>query len=404
MPDAAPSVPDVPPPPETVRLLWTYDFLDYDFGIEHPMSPVRLDLTIALVRELGLAPSEGVTVVEPVIASDETIARIHEPAYIAAVRAVSAGAVPDESLGLGTQDDPVFPAMHEASARIYGASCDAAAAVWSGAATHAINVAGGMHHAMPGAAAGFCVYNDAAGAVRRLLDDGAQRVAYVDLDAHHGDGVELAFRDDPRVLTFSVHQNPMTLFPGTGFATDTGGPGAPGSAVNLALPPRTDAAGWLRAIDAVLPHALRAFAPEVIVSQHGCDSHRFDPLSDLRTSVAAQRTAAVWVHELAHELCGGRWVALGGGGYAVVRVVPFAWTGVLAEAAHRPFAPGTPVPPAWRARAQEMTEDVLPTTMDWPDVEFAPWSAGYDPGVELDRAVQATRSAAFPLLGLDPHH
>ncbi|GII98272.1 acetoin utilization protein AcuC [Sediminihabitans luteus] len=391
-------------PPSRLAVLWTPEFLGYDFGPGHPMAPTRLDLTVRLVRELGIIDTPGIVLVEPEVADDAALARVHEPEYVAAVRAAAAGGVPDAARGLGTQDDPVFGAMHEAAARIFGASQEAARLVWSGEVDHAVNVAGGMHHAMPGAASGFCIYNDAAAAVRRLLDDGAERVAYVDLDAHHGDGVEAAFWDDPRVLTVSVHQSPMTLFPGTGYATDTGGPRAPGSAVNVALPPRTDAAGWLRAVDAVVPEALRAFAPQAVVSQHGCDAHSLDPLSDLRVSVPAQRTAARWVHELAHELCDGRWVALGGGGYAVVKVVPFAWTHVLAEAAHRPIADGTPVPEAWRAYVEEISGESAPATFDAGEVGFASWSSGYDPDKDLDRVVQATRNAAFPLLGLDPLH
>ncbi|WP_083372716.1 acetoin utilization protein AcuC [Paraoerskovia marina] len=386
-----------------VQVLWSPDFLQYDFGPGHPMAPTRLDLTVDLVRSLGITEADGVDVVEPVSADDATIARVHDVAYIQAVRAAAAGEEPDLSVGLGTVDDPVFPDIHVAAARIFGASWDAAGAVWSGRTQHAVNVAGGMHHAMPGAASGFCVYNDAVAAIRRLLDDGAERVAYVDLDAHHGDGVETAFWNDPRVLTVSVHQSPATLFPGTGFATDTGGPQAPGSAVNIALPSRTTGAEWLRAVDAVVPEVLRAFEPQAVVSQHGCDSHSLDPLSDMRVSVRAQAQAARWIHDLTHELCDGRWVALGGGGYAVVEVVPFAWAHVLGIAAHRPIPDGTPVPDAWRERVRDLAELEPPEVFEAADVEYAAWDDGFDPDLGIDRAIQATRKAAFPLLGIhDP--
>ncbi|BDZ41311.1 acetoin utilization protein AcuC [Paraoerskovia sediminicola] len=398
-----PPVSSLPPgSPDQLRVMWTPDFLGYDFGLGHPMTPTRLDLTVRLVRELGILDAPGLRVVAPVTASDDSLRRVHDADYVAAVHDVAAGGPSREDLGLGTQDDPVFPGMDVAAARIFGASTDAASAVWSGAAVHACNFAGGMHHAMPSAAAGFCVYNDAAGAVRQLLDEGAERVAYVDLDAHHGDGVEAIFWDDPRVLTYSVHQNPLTLFPGTGFPTDTGG--APGTVVNVCLPPRTEGAGWLRAIDATLPEALRSFDPQVIVSQHGCDSHRADPLSDLRTTLPALRTANRWVHELAHELCEGRWVSLGGGGYAVCRVVPFAWMHLLAEAAHVPVSDGTVVPEGWRAYVDEISGERTADVVDAIEVPFARWSAGYDPGSDLDRSIQATRNAVFPGLGLDPQH
>src|SRR5690606_7692692 len=170
-------------------------------------------------------------------------------------------------------------------------------------------------------ASGFCVYNDAALAIHALLEAGAERVAYVDVDAHHGDGVERVFWDEPRVLTVSVHESGRTLFPGTGYAQDCGGPAARGTAVNLALPAGTATDGWARAIEAVVPAVVRAFEPDAIVSQHGCDAHAVDPLTNLRVSVDGLRWAVRLLHELAHEVTGGKWLALGGGGYAVVDVV-----------------------------------------------------------------------------------
>src|SRR4029079_10923400 len=225
-----------------------------------------------------------------------------------AVHAASADGTADPAFGLGTSDDPVFPDMHEATARVVQGTVDSALAVWEGRALHAVNVSGGLHHAMPGSASGFCVYNDAAVAIRALLDAGAQRVAYGDVDAHHGDGVQAVFWDDPRVLTLSVHETGQALFPGTGHAREAGGPGAEGTAVNVALPSGTGDAGWLRALDAVVPAVVRAFAPDVLVTQHGCDSHLLDPLTHLRVSIDGQLRAAHLLHDLAHEVADGRWV------------------------------------------------------------------------------------------------
>jgi len=174
-----------------------------------------------------------------------------------------------------------------------------------------VSIAGGLHHAMRGSASGFCVYNDPAIAIAWLLGQGAERVAYVDLDVHHGDGVQAAFYDDPRVLTISLHENPAALWPGTGLPSETGGPGAPGSAVNLALPAGTGDAGWLRAFHAVVPPLLREFRPAILVSQHGCDTHWLDPLAGLRLSIDAQRAAGAAIHELAHQVAGGRWLLTG---------------------------------------------------------------------------------------------
>ncbi|WP_205687416.1 acetoin utilization protein AcuC [Cellulomonas endophytica] len=376
--------------------------LGYDFGHGHPMTPERLDLTLRLVDALGLLTAPGVEVVGADPVDDAVLTTVHEPAYVAAVRRADAEGVTDLARGLGTEDNPVFPGMHEASARAVGASLVAARAVWDGEVAHAVNVAGGLHHAMPGAASGFCVYNDAAVAVRELLDAGAERVAYVDVDAHHGDGVQAVFWDDPRVLTVSVHETGVGLFPGTGHATETGGAGAEGSAVNLALPARTDDAGWLRAFDAVVPAVLRAFDPQVLVTQHGCDAHRADPLSHLRLTVEGLRAAAERLHDLAHELCDGRWVALGGGGYAVLDAVPRVWAHLVGVAAHHPVGTTAAVPEPWRTRVEERTGHAAPTRMgDGPLVAVVPWSRGWDPADDLDRAVRATRTAVFPALGLD---
>ncbi len=387
-----------------VQVVWSPALLGYDFGDGHPMAPLRLDLTMRLADALGLLDGPGMRVVGAEPVTDAVLETVHAAAYVAAVRAASEpGGAGDALRGLGTADDPVFPGMHEAAARVVGGSVDVAMAVWSGEAEHGVNLTGGMHHAMPGAASGFCVYNDAAVAVRALLAAGAERVAYVDVDAHHGDGVQAVFWDDPRVLTVSVHESGHTLFPGTGHPRETGGPGAEGSAVNVALPARTSDAGWLRAIDAVVPPVLRAFRPQVVVSQHGCDAHVEDPITNLDVSIDAGRRAVEMVHALAHEVADGRWVALGGGGYAVVDVVPRAWAHVIAEAVHRPVDPGLRLPEAWQAEVVARYGRRAPARMtDGVDAEFRPWSAGYDPADDVDRAVRATRAAVFPLLGLDP--
>jgi acetoin utilization protein AcuC len=265
-----------------------------------------------------------------------------------------------------------------------------------------VNFAGGLHHAMAERACGFCVYNDIAVAIRWLLDNGAERVAYVDTDVHHGDGVQEIFWDDPRVLTISVHESGRMLFPGTGFPGEIGGAGAEGSAVNVALPPGTGDAQWLRAIDAVAPPLVRAFRPDVLVTQHGCDTHALDPLAHLQVSVDGQRAAAVALHDLAHEVCDGRWVALGGGGYAVIEVVPRTWSHLVALAAHAPISPATPVPASWREHVQQRFGRPGPVTMsDGRDPAWRSWDLGVDPDDAVDRAILATRQAVFPLHGLD---
>ncbi|MFI0988664.1 acetoin utilization protein AcuC [Streptomyces exfoliatus] len=383
-------------------LMWDEAVTGYDFGPEHPMDPVRLALTMSLVRAYGLDRAVDVVAAKP--AGDSTLRLVHREDYVAAVRAASADPRrADQAYGLGTVDDPAFAGMHEVSALIAGQSVGAAEAVWRGEAAHAVNFAGGLHHAMPGGASGFCIYNDASLAIARLLELGAERVAYVDVDVHHGDGVQAAFWEDPRVLTVSLHEHPRTLFPQTGWPEETGATGpSEGGAVNVALPAGTGDAGWLRAFHAVVPELIADFRPQVLVTQHGADTHFEDPLAHLAVSLDAQRAVQEACHELAHTYAEGRWVALGGGGYAVVDVVPRSWTHLVGIAAHAPVEPESVIPSSWRDEAYARTRQPGPARMTdgrWP-VGFRDWSEGYDPADRLDQAVLATRKAVFPLRGL----
>ena len=383
---------------------WDEALLGYDLGPSHPLAPIRVELTMALARELGVLDAPGVRVVGVTAATDEQLRSVHDPAYISLVRgAMDADPATLRRFGFGSPDNPVVPGMHEAAALIAGASLRAAEAVWRGEAGHAANMAGGLHHAMYARASGFCVYNDAAIAVARLLELGAERVAYVDVDVHHGDGVQAAFYDDPRVLTMSLHESPVSLFPGTGSPDETGGKGAEGMSVNVALPAYTGDEGWLRAFDAVVPPLVEAFEPQVMVTQLGCDSHALDPLAHLELSVDAQQAAAARLHELAHRHADGKWLLLGGGGYALVDVVPRTWSCALAEAAHRPVKAGTPTPRPWRDFVLERTGESAPQEMtDGRPATFRRWSDGFNPSDAVDRAIMATRAAVFPEHGLDP--
>jgi acetoin utilization protein AcuC len=248
------------------------------------------------------------------------------------------------------------------------------------------------------------VYNDPAVGISRMLDLGAERVAYVDIDVHHGDGVQAIFWDDPRVLTMSLHETPLALFPGTGFPDEVGGRGAEGSAVNVALPPATDDAGWLRALHAVVPGLLRAFRPQVLFTQCGADTYRTDPLAHLEVTVDGQRAAHLALRDLADEVCDGRWVATGGGGYALVEAVPRVWTHLLATATGEPLDPATATPSEWRALARERVPKArVPETMtDGSPATYVPWEPAGAPD-PVDRAIIATRKAVYPLHGLDPH-
>jgi acetoin utilization protein AcuC len=378
--------------------IWDDGYLAYDFG-DHPLNPVRLDFTMRLARSLGVLDRLDIRSARP--ADEQQLLTVHDADYLAAVR--RAGDDPEFSgYGLGTTDDPVFPGMYDASALVAGGSAAAAEMLWRGDVEHAVNIAGGLHHAMRGFASGFCVFNDVVLGIRTLLAAGARKVAYVDIDVHHGDGVQAAFYDDPRVLTISLHQDPRTLFPGTGFASEVGEGAAEGMAVNVALPPGTNDRGWMRAFQAVVPGLLRTFRPDVLVTQCGCDTHHEDPLANLELSVDGQRAAIAALHRLAHETAGGRWLAFGGGGYGLVRCVPRTWTHLLAEATGVPVPPSTPVPAEWHQHLRDLGyTGELPQAMGETVLRpVEPWQPGSE-GL-LDGAIAATRRAVFPLHGLDP--
>jgi acetoin utilization protein AcuC len=392
----------MPACPGPATVVFEPTLTEYDFGPSHPMSPVRVDLTMRLARDLGVL--DRLRVVPAPMADDDLIATVHEAGLIDAVQ--RAGKDPEgfePSYGLGSDDNPVFTDMHHAAAHIVGATHEAVRQVWTGESLHSVSISGGLHHAMADRSSGFCIYNDLAVGIRWLLDQGAKKVAYVDVDVHHGDGVERIFYDDPRVLTISLHETGQALFPGTGFPHEHGGPEAAGSAVNVALPPGTSDAGWLRAFHAVVPPLLREFAPDILVTQHGCDSHRDDPLADLMLSVDGQRASYLALHDLAHEVCDGRWVATGGGGYALVEVVPRAWSHLLAVAGGHPLDPETTTPDSWRSYVRDRLGATAPFRLtDGRDPAYRDWSEGYDPATWLDRSINATREEIFPLHGLDP--
>ncbi len=380
-------------------LVFDEELTAYDFGIGHPMAPIRVDLTVRLAAALGVLAD--LDVVPAPVASEDDLELVHSTRYIEAVKNIVDSHDRDLVHGLGTDDNPTFPRMHEASAHIVGATVEATRRVWTGESLHAANIGGGLHHAMAEMASGFCIYNDPAIAIAWLLRAGAEKVAYVDIDVHHGDGVQAAFYDDPRVLTISLHESARTLFPGTGEASESGGPGAEGMSVNVGMPPGTADGGWLRAFHAVVPPLLREFKPTLLVSQHGCDSHMDDPLAHLMLSIDGQRAAHLALHDLAHEVCGGRWVVTGGGGYAVVDVVPRTWTHLLAVVAGRPLDPQLPTPLEWQQHVEELTGRPAPLFMtDGREPQFDAWGQGYNPDSWLDRCIEQTRHEVFPWHGI----
>jgi len=378
----------------------------YDFGAEHPMRAARAELALDLARSLGVMDRTSWCRISAPTAESRELALVHSSTYIAMVR--SAGRVPVTILhafGLGTNDTPIFEGIHEAASAVVGASISACRSVWSRRTTHAVSLVGGLHHAMPENASGFCVYNDVAIGIADMLAAGCCRVAYVDLDAHHGDGVETVFASDPRVLTISIHQDGRTIFPGTGHSTEVGSLAGEGFSVNVPLPPGTSDHEWLRALTAVVPVLLRTFRPEVMVAQCGCDAHVRDPLTDLQMTVDGFTVAYQLIHDLAHELCDGRLIVLGGGGYDLGSAVPRSWSQLLAVVSGEVLPSETAIPEPWREFTGHLTGASAPAVLgDRVDpVRWQPWDAGDgDPDNLVDRAIARTRRAVFPLHALDP--
>ena len=326
--------------PGPVALVYGDALMKHHLSDEHPLQPIRVKLAVDLIKSTGLI--EHSHLVPPRAATIDELALVHSREYIDLVRKLSDPAgrrhvSPDEidAAGFASADNPISDELHEGTSLVVGASMVAAEAIDSGAALHAFSPSGGLHHAHRDRASGFCTYNDAAVACRWLKDRG-HRVAYVDVDVHHGDGVEAIFQSDPDVLTISLHESGRWLFPGTGFPQDSGVGAGKGSAVNMPFVPFTWDEPWLMTFDRVVPALLRRFKPTVLVTQDGCDTHHLDPLAHLAATTRIWPHVGRAFHELAHELCEGRWLALGGGGYAIYEVVPRAWTLLFAEMVERP--------------------------------------------------------------------
>ncbi|MFC4769842.1 acetoin utilization protein AcuC [Effusibacillus consociatus] len=344
-------------------------FLNYKFGEEHPFNPKRLQMTWDLIQELGLLDESYI--VPPRPATPEELFRVHDREFIEAVKKASTLSRDADSsvigFGLGTEDTPIFPNMHEATSLIVGGTVLAAELVMSGAVEHALNLAGGLHHSRRNEASGFCVYNDIGAAIAYIRERFNARVLYLDTDAHHGDGVQWMFYDDPEVLTISFHETGKYLYPGTGEIDERGNGRGYGYSLNIPLEPFTEDDSWIASLRSVLPNVFRKFNPDVVISQNGCDAHQYDPLTHLSATTRIYREIPKMVHELAHEVCDGRWIAVGGGGYDIWRVVPRAWTMLWAELSGQPLP--DEIPQAWINRWQSESPVPLPTKfLDPPDL------------------------------------
>ncbi|AVK95863.1 acetoin utilization protein AcuC [Lysinibacillus sphaericus] len=339
--------------------------LGYKFSDTHPFNHKRLTLTMDLLKNIGAL--DDVDIVPARIATEEELLLAHDPKYIEIVKNAGHGKLSEAqcaSYGIGTEDTPIFKNMHEASAQLVGGTLTAVDYVMEGKAEHALNLGGGLHHGFRGRASGFCIYNDSTVAIRYLQDKYKARVLYVDTDAHHGDGVQWSFYDDPDVCTLSIHETGRYLFPGTGNITERGNGQGYGTSFNFPIDAFTEDDSFLDIYEQAMREVFEFFKPDVVLTQNGADAHYFDPLTHLYGTMNIYKEIPKLAHKLAHEYCDGKWIAVGGGGYDIWRVVPRAWSMLWLEMTDQE-KPSGPLPQAWLERWQP--EAPVPFIPTWED-------------------------------------
>ncbi|MFQ6107746.1 MAG: acetoin utilization protein AcuC [Thermoplasmata archaeon] len=374
--------------------VYSEGFMKYDFGPYHPMNQIRIKLTYELMKALGVLEREEILFKEPEAATEEQIGLVHGKDYIEMVKDVSDGKQKRGAFlfGLGSGDNPIFEDMYNASAIHTGATINACDLVLSGKVNHAFTPAGGLHHAARSRASGFCVFNDPAIAIENMIvKGGLEKVAYIDIDAHHGDGVQFLFFDRPDVLTISLHESGRYLFPGTGFETEIGDGEGKGFAVNVPLPPYTRDRSYIYAFREIVPPLLEAYEPDLIFTQLGADAHRSDPLTHLMIGTITYETIGGLIHDLAHDICDGKWAGVGGGGYDPT-VVPRIWTLIFGQMAG--IAIPDELPEGWRSLCHEMSgESPSEKLRDEPEES--------DVSRDVRLLVKSVKESVFPFHGLD---
>jgi len=326
--------------------VYTDAYLDYDYGPTHPLKIIRLKLTYELIRAYGLLSLPSVQTIITRKAEEDDLATFHSKEYLSILKQANDGHLRGDaySYGLGPGDNPIFPGLFDWSLSVTGATLQAVDTVASGEREIAFNIAGGLHHAMRSRASGFCYINDPVIGILKLLRMG-KRVAYIDIDAHHGDGVQAAFYQTNQVLTISLHESGHSLFPGTGFEYEIGEGEGEGYSVNLPFQPYTDDEVYLWAFEEIVPPLIHRFQPDIVVSQLGVDSFYDDPLTNLYLTIHGYEKIIRRIKELSP-----RWVALGGGGYDVSNVAR-AWT--LAWAVMNGFELNDQLPETYLKKAAE---------------------------------------------------
>jgi len=343
---------------DSLGVVYSDAFQQYDFGPGHPLRPTRLKLTFELMKAIGLLSNPGVRVFEPREATTDELRLFHKDDYLTLVRRMSRSGTGYFDMG----DTPAFKGCYEASALATGGSLMAVDLVMSGQVSHAMNIAGGLHHAHPSRASGFCIFNDPAVSIALLKAKyRLERVLYVDVDAHHGDGVMYGFYSDPGVLDIDFHEDGRHLFPGTGFTKEIGEGKGSGFKVNFPLPPFSGDDIYVRAFKEIVPAAVRRYHPQMMLLQCGADSHEGDLLAHLQLTTRTYREVASTLHSLAHELAGGRLVVFGGGGYNMANVAR-TWTVVASTLAAYDYP--TKIPSGWQKLFEALVGEKAPADLD----------------------------------------
>jgi acetoin utilization protein AcuC len=351
--------------------IYSPELLNYKFHADHPFNQFRLTLTLDLLKKLNAIQDQHI--ISPRMATEDELTLIHDPQYVNAVKLAGLGKLPAEiaeGYGLGTEDTPIFPQMHEASSLLVGGSLTAVDYVMTGKAQHALHLGGGLHHGFRGKASGFCIYNDSSVAIKYIQNKYRAKVLYVDTDAHHGDGVQWAFYDDPNVCTLSIHETGRYLFPGTGNINERGQDKGYGYSFNIPVDAFTEDESWLQCYQTAFREIADFFKPDVIVTQNGADAHYWDPLTHLSATIEIYKEIPRIAHEIAHQYCDGRWIAVGGGGYDIWRVVPRAWSLIWMEMTNNRNYDWE-IPLEWIGEWQKKSPVPLPSTWGDPDTMYS---------------------------------
>ncbi|MHA1864759.1 MAG: acetoin utilization protein AcuC [Candidatus Thorarchaeota archaeon] len=378
------------------KLVYPYSdsLLDYEFSQEHPLKPERLKLTYLLSEQLGLI--DMVDVIEPTPATRADLELFHSIEFIDSVQKCGDDLSPDYKHGLGTPDNPIFPKIYETGAKYVGATLDGMKRILNGA-SNAFCISGGLHHAHRNAASGFCIFNDVAIAINHIQKKKDCKVLYLDIDAHHGDGVQNAFYRSKGVMTISIHQTGKTLFPGTGFVYETGGAEGTGFSVNVPVIPGAGSLELIKVHDEIVTPLIESFKPDLLVTQLGVDGHYMDPLAHLAYTSHGYETVLSSLRDLSSDICKIGWLAVGGGGYHPVNVARL-WSLFLAVILDEKIP--EKIPEEFKTSCESMGfSECLEKMHDEEDVVQMYFSRE-EVSLDLDRTIRRVKELVFPYHGL----